>query len=218
MNEKLIGHKLKLVNSEKTGITLQINSLSTENFVEKYSVSFDNEKIIERIRAENISFGEEVSKIDFFNRLIRDIQSIDEKTKEYASEILCDFLEFDITDFELKNLKIGIEKIIEQLKIEKNVNVEQKLTDGLFEFICHNKMSKKAEVELLERLTEIESYQIWSYLEDELEDNYEKLGSEKLKKYFIENKPKWNEKNDSIYGKKSVLDKVKSIFTKKTSG
>ena len=183
MNDKLIGHKFKLVNSEKTGITLEMNSWSTENFIEKYSVSFDNEKIIERIKTENISFGEKVSKIDFFNRLIRDIQSKDEKTKEFASEILCDFLEFDISDFELKTLKIGIEKIIEQLKAEENINAEQKLAEGLFEFICSGKLNNKEELELLERLTEIDSYQISRYLDDE---DYLKIP--KVKKYVEKNK------------------------------
>ncbi|WP_405377753.1 hypothetical protein [Nonlabens sp. Asnod3-A02] len=218
MKETFVGHKFKLLNSEKTGITLELNSWSSENMVEKYSVSFDKENIIERITKDRISFGEKVSKTDFFKRLIRDIQASEEKTREFASAILCDFLEFDITDFDLKDLKLGIENIIEQITVEKNVNSEHKLVEGLFEFIWHKKLSKKAEVQLLERLTEIDSYHIWSYLEDELEDEYENLGSEKLKKYYIENKPKWDEKNDSLYGKKSILDKVKSIFTKKTSG
>ncbi len=210
MNENLIGHKIKLANSEKTGITLEMNNLSTENFVEKYSVSFDNEKIIERITKENLSFGEEVSKIDFYNRLIRDIQASEGKTREFASAILCDFLEFDIADFDLNILKLGIEKIIEQLKTEKNINVEQKLTEGLFEFICHKKLSKKAEIELLERLTEIESYQVWSYLGDELEEDIENINSQKLKKYYAENIQKWKEKDEQIYGK----EKIDKYYTK----
>ena len=218
MKETFIGHKFKLLNSEKTGITLEVSSWSSENMAEKYSVSFDKENIIERITEDRISFGEKVSKTDFFKRLIRDIQTSDEKTREFASAILCDFLESDISDFDFKDLKLGIEKIIERITVEKNVNAEHKLVEGLFEFIWHKKLSKKAEVELLERLTEIDSYQIWSYLEDELEDDYETLGSEKLKEYYIENKPKWDEKNKFLYDKKSVLDRVKSIFTKKTYG
>ena len=210
MNENLIGHKIKLVNSEKTGITLEMSNLSTENFVEKYSVSFDNEKIIERITKENLSFGEEVSKIDFYNRLIRDIQASEEKTREFASAILCDFLEFDIANFDLNILKLGIEKIIEQLKTEKSANVEQKLAEGLFEFIWYKKLSKKAEIELLERLTEIKSYQVWSYLGDELEEGIEKINSQKLKKYYAENIQKWKEKNEQMYGK----NKMEKYYTK----
>jgi hypothetical protein len=183
MNKKLIGHKFKLVNSEKTGITLELNSWSSENMVEKYSVSFDVESKIERITEDQISFGEKVSKTDFFKRLIRDIQSTEEKTREFASGILCDFLEFDIADFDLKTLKLGIEKIIEQLTTEKNVNAEQKLAEGLFEFIWSEKLIKKEELALLESLTEIDSYQICHYL-----DNEDYLKIPKVKKYVEMNK------------------------------
>lgn len=201
MKETFVGHKCKLLNSEKTGITLELNSWSSENMEEKYSVSFDKENIIERITENHISFGEKVSRTDFFKRLIRDIQVSDEKTREFASKILCDFLEFDIADFDLKTLKLGIEKIIEQLTTEKNANVEQKLAEGLFEFIWHKKLPENAEIELLERLTEIESYQVWSYLGDELEEDIEKINSQKLKKYYSENILKWKEKDEQMYGK-----------------
>ena len=183
MKETFIGHKFKLLNSQKTGITLELNSWSTENMVEKYSVSFDKEIKIERITEKHISFGDKVSRTDFFNRLIRDIQSKEEKTREFASAILCDFLEFDIDNFELKILKLGIEKLIEQLKVEKNVNAEQKLAEGLFEYILSKKLTKKEELELLERLTEIDSYQICHYLNDE---DYLKIP--KVKKYVELNK------------------------------
>lgn len=183
MKETFIGHKFKLLNSEKKGITLELNSWSSENMVEKYSVSYDNENIIERITEEHISFGEKVSKKDFFKRLIRDIQVSEEKTREFASAILCDFLEFDIADFDIDTLKLGIEKIIEQLKTEKNANAEQKLAEGLFEFIWSEKLNKKEELELLERLTEFDFYQICQYLDDE---DYLKIP--KVKKYVELNK------------------------------
>ena len=201
MNEKLIGHKFKLANSEKTGIILQIDGWSTENFVEKYSVSFDNEKKIERIEPKNISFGKEVSKIEFFNRLIRDIQSSEEKTREFATAILCDFLEFEIVDFDLIILNVGIEKIIEQITIEKNINAEHKLVEGLFEFIWHKKISAKAEIELLERLTEIDKYYVWSYLGDEIMEDIKSYDSEKLNQYYSKNIEKWKEKDIQMYGK-----------------
>ena len=183
MKETFIGHKCKLLNSEKTGITLELNSWSSENMMEKYSVSFDKENNIERITENQLSFGEKISKTDFFKRLIRDIQASEEKTREFASAILCDFLEFDIADFDLNILKLGIEKIIEQLKTEKNANAEQKLAEGLFEFIWSEKLNKKEELKLLERLTEIDSYHICQYLDDE---DYLKIP--KVKKYVELNK------------------------------
>ena len=171
MKKILIGHKFKLLNSEKTGITLDLTRWNSEKMVEKYSVSYDEESKIERITEDLIHFGEEVSKIEFFERLIRDIQSKEEITREFASEILCDFLEFSIVDFELENLELGIDKIIEQIQIEKNINVEQKLSEGLFEFIWQEKMSIDQKTELLEGLTDINSYSVWSYLGSELEED-----------------------------------------------
>ena len=215
MTETFIGHKIKLLNSEKTGITLELNSLSSENMVEKYSVSFDRENIIERITENNISFGEKVSKTDFFKRLIRDIQASEEKTREFASGILCDFLEFDIADFDLYILELGIKKIIEQLKIENNTNAEQKLAEALFEFIWQEKISINQKTILLEKLTEINSYSVWSYLGDELEEDIEKCNSQKLKKYYTENIQKWKEKDEKMYGKEKMEEYYnKSTFNK----
>ncbi|WP_157961043.1 hypothetical protein [Lutibacter citreus] len=155
------------MNSKKTGIILELNGWCSENMVEKYTVSFDSESSIERIAEEYISFGDKVSDIDFFNRLIRDIQSPNDKTRKFASKILCDFVEFEILEFDLNILKLGIEKIIEQIEIEKNVNIEKILVEGLFEFICSEKLTKQEEIELLERLTEINSSQICAYLDEE---------------------------------------------------
>ena len=64
MKETFIGHKCKLLNSEKTGITLELNSWSSENMVEKYSVSFNKENTIERITENQLSIGEKISKTD----------------------------------------------------------------------------------------------------------------------------------------------------------
>ena len=199
MNKTFIGHKAKLLNPEKRGIILQMNSWSSENMVEKYAISLDNDIKIERVTEDNISFGEKVSDETYFNRIIRDIQSEEELTREHATEILCDFLEFEIENVDLNPLKLGIEKIIEQIKVENNINAEHKLVEGLFEFIWHKKISKKAEIELLERLTEIDKYYVWSYLGDQLEDELDNYQSDKLYKYYSENKNKWDEKNKSLY-------------------
>ncbi|MEO0900346.1 MAG: hypothetical protein AAFY71_28310 [Bacteroidota bacterium] len=201
MKETFIGHKCKILNSEKTGITLELNSWSSENFIEKYSVSFDKENVIERITEDHLSFGEKVSKTEFFQRLIRDIQESDETTREFASAILCDFLEFDIADFDTNTLKLGIEKIIGQITVEENINAEHKLVEGLFEFIWSKKLSDNEEIELLERLTEIDKYYIWSYLGDEIVEDIESYKSEKLTKYYSENIEKWKEKDIHLYGK-----------------
>lgn len=211
MNEEFIGHKLKIKNSKKTGITLQIDSSSCKNLARKYVVSFDIEKKIEPIKQENISFGEKISKVDFFNRLIRDIQSSEENTREFATAILCDFLEFDIVDFDLKILNIGIEKIIKQIKVEKNINAEHKLVEGLFEFIWHKKISIKTEIELLERLTEIDKYYVWSYLGDEIQEDIKSYDSEILNQYYSKNIEKWKEKDIQMYGTEKMEEYYKKL-------
>jgi len=216
MRETFIGHKINLLNSEKTGITLELNSWSSENMEEKYSVSLDKENVIERITKDQLSFGEKVSKTDFFQRLIRDIQSSEEKTREFASAILCDFLEFDIADFDLDILELGIEKIIEQITVEENINSEHKLVEGLFEFIWSKKISNSEEIKLLERLTEIDKYYIWSYLGDEIIEDIKSYNSKILSEYYSENIEKWKEKDIQLYGKEKVEKYYSGI--NKTSG
>jgi len=192
MKETFVRHKFQLLNSKRFGITLSLSSWSSEGMVEKYSVSYDNESKIERISEENILFREKISDNYFFDRLIRDIQSPEEKTREFASEILCNFIEFEIEEFDLNHLKSGVEKIIKQIDVEKNANSELKLVEGLFEFIWWEKLDLNEKVNLLERLTEIDSFQIWSYLESELEEELDKFNSIILSEYYKENRPKWD--------------------------
>ena len=210
MQEIFIRHRIKFFNSEKTGITLQMSSLSSENMVEKYSVSYDTEDKIERVTQDQLVIGEKISDTIFFECLIRNIQSINEETREYASSIICNFLEFEIQDFNLEALKNGIDIIIEQIKIEKNINVEQNLVEGLFEFIWQKKISFFEEVELLESLTEIDKYYIWSYLGNEIIEDIESYNSLKLSDYYSKNIEKWKEKDIQMYG----IDKMNEYYNK----
>jgi len=216
MDKTFIGHKAKLLNPEMEGIILQMNSWSSEKMVPKYAISLDNDIKIVRVTKENISFGEKISDETYFNRILRDIQSEEELTREHASEILCDFLEFEIENIDLSVLKSGIQKIIEQIKVENNINSEHKLVEGLFEFIWHKKISEKAEIELLERLTEIDKYYVWSYLGDEIKEDIKSYDSEKLNDYYSKNIEKWKEKDIQMYGK----EKMEKYYDKlnKTSG
>jgi hypothetical protein len=210
MQETFIGHRFKFINSEKTGVTLELSRLSNENMLEKYSISYDDKPKIERVTQDQIILGEKISKTDFFRRLTRDIQSMNDQTREYASSILCDFLEFDIQDLNLGVLKIGIDKVIEQIKIENNINVEQKLVEGLFEFIWHKKITKIDEVKLLEGLTEIDKYYIWSYLGDEITEDIESYKSIKLSDYYSKNIEKWKERDIQMYG----IEKMNEYYKK----
>ncbi|MFD1552545.1 hypothetical protein DNU06_17055 [Putridiphycobacter roseus] len=216
MDKTFIGHKAKLLNPDMDGIVLQMNSWSSEKMVPKYAISLDNDIKIVRVAEDNISFGEKVSDEMYFNRILRDIQSGEELTREHASEVLCDFLEFEIENIDLSLLKSGIQKIIEQIKVENNINAEHKLVEGLFEFIWHKKISKKAEIDLLERLTEIDKYYVWSYLGDEITEDIKSYNSGKLNDYYSKNIEKWKEKDIQMYGK----EKMGEYYAKlnKTSG
>jgi len=205
------GNKIKFVNSEETGISLMVSSRSVENFIEKYSISYDNEIKIESVTKDQITIGEKISKQDFFFRLIRDVQSTEEQTREFAAEILCHFLEFGISDFELETLKIGVEKIVNQIKVENNINVEQKLAEGLFEFIWHKKLSNKDEVELFERLTEIDKYYVWSYLGSEIMEDIKSYNSKKLNEYYSLNFKKWKERDIRLYGKEKMEEYYRKL-------
>ncbi|WP_459212271.1 hypothetical protein [Aquimarina rhabdastrellae] len=204
MKDTFIGYKVKLIDSSKTGIVFKLNSQVINQSLDKYIVSFDNEIRIEQLTEEKLHFEEEISKTILFKRLIRDIRSFEIKTREVVSLLLCDFIEIEVTDFDLEVLKDGVEQMIQQIKEEKNINIEQKLVEGVFEFIWHKKMSKNEEIELLERLTEIDKYYVWSYLGDELDDDITKYSSNKLNNYYSENIHKWNEKDREIYGKEKI--------------
>ena len=78
------------------------------------------------------------------------------------------------------------------------------MAEAIFEFIWHEKMSNNQKTELLEKLTEINSYSVWSYLGDELEEDIEKYNSQKKKKYYTENIQKWKEKDEQMYGKEKM--------------
>ncbi|BDD03864.1 hypothetical protein [Aureibacter tunicatorum] len=201
MEKTFIGHKAKLLNPEKEGIILQMNYLNSEKMVPTYNVSLDRDIKIVKTTEDSLSFGEKVPIEMYFNRIIRDIQSEEVLTREYAAETLCNFLEFELKTIDLNLLKSGIQKIIEQIKVENNINTEQKLVEGLFEFIWHKKISKKAEIELLEKLTEIDKYYIWSYLGDEIMEDIKSYDSEKLNNYYSKNIEKWKEKDIQMYGK-----------------
>ncbi len=204
MKDTFIGCKVKLIDSSKTGIVFNLNSQVINQSLDKYIVSFDSEIRIEQLTEEKLHFEEEVSKTILFKRLIRDIRSFDIKTREVVSLLLCDFIEIEVTDFDLEVLKDGVEQMIQQIKEEKNINIEHKLVEGVFEFIWHKKNSKNEEIELLERLTEIDKYYVWSYLGDELGDDVTKYSSNKLNNYYSENIHKWKEKDREIYGKEKM--------------
>lgn len=203
MEKTYIVHKCKVLDSGKTGVSIVFNNERSKS-IEKYLVSFDEKNIIERIKKDDISFGEKISKIDFYKRLIRDIQASDEQTREIASEILCYFLEVNIVDLNLDVLKPGIEQIIKQITAESNINSEHKLVEGLFEFIWSKKLSKKEETELLERLTEIDKYYVWSYLGDEIVEDIASYNSKKLTEYYLANLEKWKERDIRMYGREKT--------------
>ena len=160
-----IRHRFELKNSNQTGVVLFSGKILSEHW--KYTVSFDKTNRVERVLLHEVIIKNEVSKTDYFERLILNIQSGEEITRVFASDILCDFIEFNSIDLDLKTLQKGIEIVIKQLKEEKNIDVEQKLIESIFEFIWLEKMSSEEKKDLLILLTKIESTTICGYIDDE---------------------------------------------------
>lgn len=141
MNKTYIGYKFELLNSNKTGITLSLHSVNNKNSNDHLLLSFDNENKIETLSTEEISIGANISQSEIFNRLVKHIQSTDQRTREIASEMISNFMEFDTENFDNQLLQLGVEMMIDQIIIEENINVEHKLVEGIFEFIWSKKLS-----------------------------------------------------------------------------
>ena len=165
--EYSIRHRFEMKKNNQKGIILSSSKILSENWIEKYTISFDEINKIERIPVDEVVIKNEISKTEFFERLILNIQSEDETTRIFASDILCDFIEFDSMDFDFKKLQKGITIVIQQLKKEKNIDAEHKLTESIFEFIWLEKMSNEEKKDLLIQLVAIDSIKICTYIEDE---------------------------------------------------
>ena len=174
------GQKAILNSTLEEGIVLQ--EINENNGGWKVQFSFENKNLIKRFDFNEITVVEKVKDELLLERLTRNINSENLETQIWSSEILCYFIE------EYGNVigKVELEKAIElmtnKLKEENEYDIEQKLAEGIFEFLCLEKIDRKEEEKLIITLAKLNKDCLYSYLDDE---DYLKI--EEVKK-FIERK------------------------------
>ena len=151
----------------------------------KAQFSFNNKIQIDRISLTDLEIGLVKSDSEILDRLLRDITSTNNETKEWAAEILCNFIEETGPFLEVDKLQTAINTMVDQIATEDNWNVGQKLGEGIYGFICLQKIDKKAEFELVKRLALLDKDYLHSYLDDE-----EYLHIKEVNE-FINDKSKW---------------------------
>ncbi len=184
MEDTFIGYNCSINNSTKTGVTLELNSSSLEDFKEHYIVSLDDSLMIERVPKNKIQIKNKLNGNDFFKRLIRDIQSTDETTRINISRILIGFNEFSLYTIDSNLLIKHLEIILKILEHEENVDVEYNLIESIDELLMSTSLKMNEKIWLLERLTKIDSPSIYNLLEGR--DEFSEI--EMVKEYLIEKK------------------------------
>ena len=178
-----IGHIANHKTTNEQGLIL--GEISFNNTGWKAQFSYDNKIEIDSINLSELNIGELRSDNESLSRLLRDINSTSEQTREWASEILCNFIEEAGADIELDTLQSAVNKMVDRITIEDNWKVGQKLGEGIYEFICLQKIDKTAELELIKKLALLDKDFLYSYLDDE-----EYLQIKEVNDY-INDKTKW---------------------------
>ena len=164
-------------NKSKQGLVARLKSTSEQGIVVgeinennqgwQIQFSFDNKSIVKRLDINEIELTGKINNDNLLLRLARDIFSTDSKTKLWTSEILCYFIEEYGADLKLENLRQTIDKMIELLSKDNDYDIDQKLAEGIFEFIWLNKLDKNEEKRLLIRLAKLNKDVLFCYLDDE---------------------------------------------------
>ncbi|MBF4473811.1 hypothetical protein [Flavobacterium sp. HJJ] len=174
------GQKAILNSTSEEGIILQ--EINENNIGWKVQFSFENKNLIKRFDYNEITIVEKVKDELLLKQLIKNINSEDLDTQFWSSEILCYFVEEYGNDIEMAELAKAIESMINKLKVENEYNIEQKLAEGIFEFLWLEKIDKKEEEKLIITLAKLNKDCFYCYLND---DDY--LSITEVKK-FIERK------------------------------
>ena len=174
------GHKAILNSSSEEGIILQ--EINENNRGWKLQFSFDNKTLITCFDFNEITIFEKLKDELLLERLIRDISSNNLNTQIWSSEILCYFIEEYGENIELKILEKAILEMVNELSRENEYDIEQKLAEGIFEFLCLEKIDKYAEEKLIIKLASLNKDCLYCYLDEE-----EYLTIEEVKE-FIERK------------------------------
>jgi hypothetical protein len=174
------GQKAILNSTLENGIILQ--EINENNTGWKVQFSFEKKNLIKRFDFDEITIVEKVKDELLLKQLIRNINSEDLDTQIWSSEILCYFIEEYGNDIEIVELEKGIELMINKLKVENEYDIEQKIAEGIFEYLCLEKIDRKEEKKLIITLAKLNKDCLYCYLDD---DDY--LEIEEVKE-FIERK------------------------------
>ncbi len=155
---------LNKISNEK-GIV--IGEFNENNTGWKVQFSLDNNTLIQLATSNDLLIIGNCDNNTFLERLVRDIYAEDLETRQWASEILCYFIESNGSELDFDLLTYSVNKMIERLSIEDNYDVEQKLSEGIFEFIWLEKLTKEKERNLIIQLAGINKDTLFCYLDDE---------------------------------------------------
>lgn len=127
----------------------------------------DNKCLIEELLQKDILLIGKCEVNMFLERLIRDIGSGDLKTRQSASEVLCYFIESTGSTIELNILTNSIWQMVERLAKENDYDVEQKLSEGIFEFIWLERLNEIENRNLITHLAKLDKNSLICYLDEE---------------------------------------------------
>jgi hypothetical protein len=144
-----------------------IGEFNENNAGWKVQISLDNESIIQLLNPNDYTLLGYCDNQIFLDRLIRDINSQDLKTRQWTTETLCYYIETTGSDIELQLLSNSINKMINRLAIETDYDVQQKLSEGIFEYIWLEMLNKEEEQDLIIKLAKMDKDTLFCYLDDE---------------------------------------------------
>jgi hypothetical protein len=160
------GNKAKLKATSEEGIILQ--EINENNTGWKVQFSFDDKTLIKRFNDDEITILEKVQhKETILERLARDINSPDLDTQIWSSEILCYFIEDYGNEIETEKLEKTVSAMFNKLSLENEYDIEQKLAEGIFEFLWLEQIDSKSQENLIIKLAELNKDCLFCYLDDE---------------------------------------------------
>ena len=139
----------------------------------KVAFSYDKSAEIIIIESNQIQILNIIDNEEFVNRLSRDINSKDEKTREISSEVLCYFIEFFGNLINYEFLENVVLQMLQRLKIENNYDVQQKLIEGIIEYIWFENIEEEHRQNIISDLAKLDNELLFPYFEDEDYKKYE---------------------------------------------
>lgn len=153
------------IDSSHSGIILE--EFNENNIGWKVAWSHDDHSKIIILESEQLVLSNKVDNETFVRRLLRDISSDDEETKEISSDVLCYFIESEGIKIDENILKQIILKLIHRLKVENNPNVQQKLIEVIIEYIWLETTEDQNRQNIISDLAKLDNDMLFNYFDDE---------------------------------------------------